>query len=264
VYEGPAHEIVLSLPVFDLAAFKSFDAFIAAIDKAVIRHRFTVGSPLGRTYANTLASNKNFTVSLSPKYNERGVHFLGYFTVKLVLPEEVLTRMLAQIGKDVLQTLEEDAEIQALVKTVLEGIQQRTIPPDLSEKVQQATASVLGKAADHFRTFLDTGKVPESLQPLVDDLLTILITAVEEIEFRGEVGAGLAAGATVSKGGKIRVHGSVSGRVVFRTDVAPFLKEQLRTGLLKTGEFLELLRGQWNDAPPVVDVPPEQLREAPR
>lgn len=262
VYEGPAHEIILSLPVLDLAAFKSFDAFIAAVDKAMIRHRFTVGSPLGRTYAIILASNRNFTVALSPKYQDWGVHFLGYFTVKLVLPEEVLMRMLARVGEYVLEELEEDTEVQALVKTLLQGIQQRTIPPDLSEKVQRATASVLNGAADHVRTFLDTGNVPESLRPLVDDLLAILVGAVEEIEFRGEVGLGLATGATVSKGGKIRVHGSVSGRVVLRRDVAPLIREQLRAGLLETGQLLELLRGQWNDAPPVVDVPPKELREA--
>ncbi|HLT27954.1 MAG TPA: hypothetical protein VK047_14830 [Zeimonas sp.] len=264
VYEGPAHEIVLSLPVFDLDAFERFDAFIAAIDPAVIRYRFTVGSPLGRAYALILASNRNFTVVLSPKYRDWGLHLLGYFTVELVLPEEVLTRMLARIGEHVLARLEADADVQALVKTVLEGLRQRTIPPDLSEKVRQTAVSVLGDAADQLRTFLDTGEVPESLQPLVDDLLAILVGAVREIEFRGEVGLGLAAGATVAKGGKIRVHGSVSGRVVLRQDVAPLIQERLRTGLLKTGELLELLRGRWNDAPAVVDVPPEALREAQR
>jgi hypothetical protein len=122
--------------------------------------------------------------------------------------------------------------------------------------------SVLSKAGEHLREFLQKGVVPPAVEPLLEDLLNTLVGAIEKIEMRVELGYGIAAGARVAKGGVARVHGSGSARSVFQQDIAPLLREHLRTALMTTADLLELLRGKWKDASAELSVTPEQLRSA--
>jgi hypothetical protein len=56
-----------------------------------------------------------------------------------------------------------------------------------------------------------------------------------------------------------RVHTSAVGRVTFDRDITDWLGEQLSAGLLEVEELLALLRGELDDASPVLVISPAEL-----
>ena len=259
-YDGPAHESVLQLPGLDLDVYSSLATFLAAIETSTMEHRFAVGSPLGRNYVVALGRSGTFTVMLSRKYREWGFHVQGFVTVKFRLPAEVLSRILGKMGDVLVETLEADPKVKALVKKVTQGLEAKASPPDITKAAEEAAISVIAEATRALQKFLDTGKLPAVLQRLADEVLGELLGGLRKVELHVEGGLGLAFGASAAKGAKVRFTGHGSARLVYHRDATEPLRTLLSDGIMTTADLLSLLRGAWDEAPAVLDVLAKELR----
>ena len=259
IFQGPAHELAIALPNFRDATLDDLVALLAAVGGAVLRHRSAVSGAPGSKIIKSLTYQRNFTNFLDPKYREYGLVADGFVTLTVELSREELIDLIVTIAEALIDAADEAPDVAALARAVVRAVRDGMPPDDVGETVRRAVVEVFMLAAELLHSLLESGAVPPPLGELVTVVLRRLIASIDKVHLRVQLGFGAAVELSAGAGGRARVHASAVGRVTFDRDITDWLGEQLSAGLLEVEELLALLRGELDDASPVLVISPAEL-----
>ena len=216
------------------------------------------GAP-GSKIIKSLTYQRNFTNFLDPKYREYGLVADGFVTLTVELSREELIDLIVTIAEALIDAADEAPDVAALARAVVRAVRDGMPPDDVGETVRRAVVEVFMLAAELLHSLLESGVVPPPLGELVTVVLRRLIASIDKVHLRVQLGFGAAVELSAGAGGRARVHASAVGRVTFDRDITDWLGEQLSAGLLEVEELLALLRGELDDASPVLVISPAEL-----
>jgi len=218
-YNGAASETSISIGNMTADTFSSVETFLASIQAgSTFKRRFSVGAQLGRKYFLAAKRQGAFNVMLPAEYRSYGFRIEGYMDLESVLSAD---------------------QVRSIFRSIIAASSRYT---EGGAPLQQLYTDVT--------TFLATGSGPAQVTTQMRTIADTLLSAVRKLHLHGLVGLSVAAGAQVSAGAKLRLHGRLGGQITMDHDLLSSIG-----GTVTVDDITNLIRNGGQAATGALDVP---------
>lgn len=218
-YNGAASETSLAIGNVTADTFSSVETFLASIQAgSTFKRRFSVGTQLGRKYFLAAQRQGAFNVMLGPEYRNYGFRIEGYLDLESMLSAD---------------------QVRSIFRSIINA----------SSRYTQAGAPLQQLYTD-VTTFLSTGTGPPQVTSQLRTMADTLLAGVRKLHLHGLVGLSVAAGAQISAGAKLRLHGRLGGQITMDHDLLSAIG-----GTVTVDDITTLIRSGAQSVSGALDVP---------